>query len=78
MRYRGPIESYKMNRGSAEILADLKLLFETLDTTSAGIESLKLLLHEGNETINGADKTSRAILILERDIQRFQGGLKYV
>jgi hypothetical protein len=78
MRYRGPIESYKMNKGSAEILADVKRLFSALDATSEDIETLKLLLHEGNTTIDGTDKTSRAILKLERDIRRFQGGLKYV
>jgi hypothetical protein len=78
MRYRGPIESYKMNRGNAEVAVDLKRLFDTLDVTSTDIESLKLLLHEGNATIDGVDKTSRAIQTLERDIRRFQGGLKYV
>lgn len=77
MRYRGPVETHKMNRNVLETWGDLSSLHKQMNNLSEKLAAYKGAVYEGTEAIEGLgvyasrlDRATSRIKDIERGVKR--------
>lgn len=78
MRYRGPIESRKLNKNNAEIYVNLSALYSKLEQMASSAQLLRDTIRYGSDTVAGEESTQAALRFLSIEAEAIKGGVKNV
>ncbi|MNL33796.1 hypothetical protein D3C87_1557260 [compost metagenome] len=75
MRYRGPMESRKVNQGRQQARIDVASLYTQLDAIKSGTTTFMNDMRDGNETgITGGNEMSSQLMLIRKETGYLKGG----